>query len=501
MAITPGLDYTDKDFDSLRARLFNLISSAMPLWTDREVANFGNILVECFAFIGDVVLYYQDRQAAESRITTAQLRVSLLALSKLLGYKPVGATAATTQMTFSLAAPPIGNVTINAGDRFATQRVTEPVSFQALNTVVLAAGANPPTVIFEVEHSENSVEAFQSTELPNQEVQLNDVPFLDGSLTVVAGDGAYTIVETFLESTATDRHVTVQVDQNDRARLRFGNGILGTIPQGTITCSYKTGGGTAGNVDANTITRAVNTYTDEFGNPLRVTVTNPDAASGGSARQTVEAIRLAAPRSVRATTRSVTREDFEIHALKVPGVARALMLTKNEREAIAENRGQLVIVPAGGGLPSATLKAAVLNQVTTVYPKTLTFQLSVVDPTYQFVNVHARVFPRYGAGTTSQNAALDAAIRSALAAFFALELEDGSPNPTANFGYYTEGFIAFSDAYNVVRDVANVRRMGDQPADFLLDGQPSDVPILPHGFPQLGDVVLINGFTGLPLVA
>ncbi len=108
------------------------------------------------------------------------------------------------------------------------------------------------------------------------------------------------------------------------------------------------------------------------------------------------------------------------------------------------------------------------------------------------------MFSRHGAGTAAQNAALDSAIRSALSAFFALELADGSPNPTANFGHYTEGFIAFSDLYNVVRDVANVRRMGDKPADFLLDGAAEDVPILPHGFPQLGDVVLINGFTGQP---
>ena len=50
MALLPlNLDYTDKDFASLRTRLFALIASVFPDWTDREVSNFGNILVElCF---------------------------------------------------------------------------------------------------------------------------------------------------------------------------------------------------------------------------------------------------------------------------------------------------------------------------------------------------------------------------------------------------------------------------------------------------------------------
>ena len=96
MALLPeNLDYTDKDFDSLRVRLFNLITGAFPTWSEQNVATFGNILVELFAHVGDVILFYQDNQAGESRITTAQLRRSLLALSKLLSFEPAGQTAAT----------------------------------------------------------------------------------------------------------------------------------------------------------------------------------------------------------------------------------------------------------------------------------------------------------------------------------------------------------------------------------------------------------------------
>jgi hypothetical protein len=500
--VSPGLDYTDKDFDSIRARLHNLIDSAFPAWTDKEKADFGNILVDLNAFTLDVLTYYQDNQAAESRITTARLRRSMLALVKLIGYRPTGAVAATAELRFSLAVPPAADVEILAGDRFRTLRVANPASFQVLADVTIAAAADPPSVLITVEHSENSDEVFQSSGLPNQEILLSDTPFLDGSLAIEANDGEYELVTDFLDSGATDRHFTVEVDENDRARVRFGNGVLGAIPQATIQCTYKTGGGLVGNVDPGTIVRAERSYVDVLGAPVTVTVTNPNRASGGLDRQTVESIRVHGPRSLRATTRSVAREDFEIHALKVPGVTRALMLTSNERPGIEENQGQLVIVPGGGGMPTQELKDAVLAQVTDrdKFPHTITFLPSVIDPVYMPISVHAKVFPTFGqTGTQAQRASLDAAIRAALTAFFALQQADGSDNPTADFGLNTDGLIAFSDVYNVVRDVTNVRRIGDAQSDFLINGQPDDIEVQPYEFPTIGAITLLNGFTGLPL--
>jgi hypothetical protein len=89
--LAENLDYTDKDFDALRSRLFNLISSVYPTWSDRNVANFGNMLIECFAFVGDVLGFYQDNQAAESRWSAARQRKNLIALAKLIGFTPEGA--------------------------------------------------------------------------------------------------------------------------------------------------------------------------------------------------------------------------------------------------------------------------------------------------------------------------------------------------------------------------------------------------------------------------
>jgi hypothetical protein len=65
------VDYTAKDFDALRSRLIALLQSVFPDWTDFDVASFGNVLLEMYAFVGDVLTFYQDSQARESRLVTA----------------------------------------------------------------------------------------------------------------------------------------------------------------------------------------------------------------------------------------------------------------------------------------------------------------------------------------------------------------------------------------------------------------------------------------------
>ena len=500
--LSHATDYTDKDFDSLRLRLQSLVRSVFPDWTDFNVANFGNLLLELYSFVGDILTYYQDNQARESRLLTATQRKNLLALCKLLGYRPAGARAASTGVTFTLAVAPVATVTIPAGTKVRTASVTENVVFQLLADVVISAGASPPSALGIVEHSESQDDLFASSGLPGQEFVLSTTPYLDGSAGISAGNGDYLEVANLLGSTATDRHFTLVVDQNDRATVRFGTGVNGSIPSGTITIRYKTGGGTRGNVNAGTLVKLDGFFTDANGNPVSVSAMNAQPASGGTDRQTIAQIQALAPESIRVLNRTVSREDFEINARRLPEVARALMLTSNEDAGITENTGMLFVVPSGGGLPSQTLKDAVRDQVTVVYPSMLTFQVSVQDPVYLRVDIQATVFLRQGANPVT----VRTSILQALADFFAVSLADGTPNPNVDFGFNVKdaegnsaGEIAISDVFNAVRDVPGLRKIGDQPEDFLLNGSREDLPIGTRQFPVLGTVTLLNGDTGLSL--
>ena len=94
MAILPlNIELTAKDFDSLRARLIALIQSVFPDWSDFETASFGNLLIEMYAFVGDVLTFYLDNLARESRLVTATQRKNVIALARMLGYRLHGAGA------------------------------------------------------------------------------------------------------------------------------------------------------------------------------------------------------------------------------------------------------------------------------------------------------------------------------------------------------------------------------------------------------------------------
>jgi len=506
VALLPlSVDYTDRDFDSLRARLIALIKSVFPDWTDFDVASFGNILIELFAYVGDVLTFYQDNLARESRLVTATQRKNVISHAKMLGYGLRGAQAATAEVWLSLARVPVASVTIPACTVVRTKEVTEPVRFQLLEPAVIAAGVDPPRVLAVVENSKTYTQLFDARGLVDLALHLDFAPYLDGSAIVSTPQGAFTEVQSFLDSHPNDRHFVVLVDQNDRATLRFGNGVNGMPPSGTISVTYKTGGGSTGNVDADRIVVIEGAFRDAYGNAVQVSVTNPKPASGGDDRQTIASAKLLAPESLRAPTRTVAREDFEINARRLSGVARALMLTSNEDPTIAENAGILHVIPksqAPGAMPTPALKNLVLRQVTVVFPCTLTFQVSVQDPVYKTIDIAARIFLRQG---VAANDVRDR-VRANLAAYFRVSEPDGTPNPLVDFGFNIKdaegnpvGEIAWSDVFDVIRDTPGVRKMGDARLDLTLNGLPADVRLNVREFPVLGNVSLVNGDTGVLL--
>jgi hypothetical protein len=497
--LPPNIDLTDEDFDSLRARLIALIQSVFPDWSDFETASFGNLLIEMYAFVGDVLTFYLDNLARESRLVTATQRKNVIALARMLGYRLHGAGAATAKVAFGLSRVPTADVVIPAGTVVRTQEVTEPVRFQLLASVAIPASLDPPEVFGTVEHSKTYTQLFDSRGLSGTDLLLDYAPYLDHSAIVTAGNGAYVEQDSLLNSGPNDRHYMVLVDQNDRATVRFGTGTSGAPPTGTISVVYKTGGGSKGNVDAGRLVVVEGAFSDNHGHPVQVSVTNPEPASGGTERQSVASAKLLAPESLRALNRTVAREDFEINARRVPGVARALMLTSNEDPSIQENSGVLYVVPTGGGMPTPALKNAVFREVTEVRPCTLTFQVSVQNPVYKTVDVEARIYLRQGYDPVS----VRERIKSRLAEWFRISNPDGTPNANIDFGFNIKdadgnpvGEVALSDVFNVIRDTEGVRKIGDRHGDLKLNALPADVKLRILELPRLGDVVLRNGDAG-----
>jgi len=496
MTVIPSqVSYTNKDHTSLTARAIELAESVLPGLNWRNKAEFQGYSLEAFSFVGDVILYYADRIARESRIGTASERKNIIALARLLAYELATATPATVDLTVTLPASPLADFTIPAGEVARTLDVVTPQRFQTLAAVTILQGADPPTAVVSAENSTTHVEQVAVNGLPDTEIFLKRTPFIATDLVVQDSVGVFTKKDTLLDSTATDADYVVLVDQKDQARLRFGDGVSnGRTPTGTVTVTYKTGGGTAGNVIAGSVVKfETPSYQDAQGNVLRPTVTHLADAAGGAGRESVAEARRNAPASLRTLNRSITRDDFQVHAEEVPGIDRALVLTSDEDLTIAENTGIIFPIPDGGGVPSQALKDAVTTQLTITKPAPLTFKVLVQDPVYLTVDIEARVTFFTDANKTQGRED----IKTALAALFALRNADDTINTKVAFGAdLRDGVFSWSDVFNAVRDVTLVERVA--PSDGVkLNLLVADVVVGSREFPQLGTVTVRDATTGL----
>ena len=130
----PWIDYTNKDYESLVVAMKALARERLPAWTDHSPNDLGILLLELFAYMGDIILYYQDRIANESFLPTARERRSILYLLRLIGYKLLPATSASADLTLLFEMPDIEGgesalVTIQPGAQFGTKKngTPEPV--------------------------------------------------------------------------------------------------------------------------------------------------------------------------------------------------------------------------------------------------------------------------------------------------------------------------------------------------------------------------------------
>src|SRR5438067_2452057 len=71
-------------------------------WTARTSADYGIVLLELWAYVGDVLAFYQERTINEALLRTALFRESVLGLCRLLDYKPAPGAAAAALLAFTL---------------------------------------------------------------------------------------------------------------------------------------------------------------------------------------------------------------------------------------------------------------------------------------------------------------------------------------------------------------------------------------------------------------
>lgn len=502
MAASPPIDYTNRDYASLRQALLDLARLRLPEWTDRSPADFGVLMVDLFAYAADVVLYYQDRIANESFLHTAVERRSVMHLLRLIGYEMAPPVAAAAELTLTFKAPPQGaarRALIPTGAQFLSAG-PDPQTFEYVGpdlTIDLDSDQVEPgpkdTRVYRtlpVQHSRGvRLEVLGgSTGEPNQRFRLSQKPLILDSLVIEVDEGAGWVAwdrrESLLYNRAPDGRITlssalardyyVQFDDDDTGWVVFGDGVYGRRPapgQGNIRASYRVGGGAVGNVPRRAIAAALTKI------HLLEAVTNEQPAAGGADHESIEHAVRFGPLAFRSGQRAVTLTDYIALAHQAGGVA------KVRAHLRSWNQIELYVAPAGEG--AGPVPEDLRRRLLAYFEDKRvagTF-VDIIDPTYVAISIALDVVAARNYRVEQVRQGVQAAVR-ALYAFDNVDF--GQP-------------LYLSDLYARVDTVPGVQaitvrrfrrveaggKIVDVPVDGRIDLEPFEIPYLEEEHAEL----------------
>jgi hypothetical protein len=332
------VDYTNKDYYSLREALIKRVQYRIKEWTGTDPNDFGVALLEAFAYMGDVLAYYVDRAANEMSLQTASQRSSILNLARMYGYIPSGYQSASCSVTFVNSSS--AAITLPVGTQLYGQYVNGDTSINVIfeTAVEAVVPANGSVSSITAYHGENVSLLYpeedglagelvgSSDGTPNQSFRLLENQVVDGSVNLfVQRNNAYeewSFVPRITGSDATDNVFTTYLDADNFVYVVFGDGVSGRIPptHAQIKAQYVKGGGALGRIPAQVGTggAARNTLTTLYRIPgvndissiaSKITFSHT-AATGGLDPENSDIIRQVAPFALTAFDRAVALDDY-----------------------------------------------------------------------------------------------------------------------------------------------------------------------------------------------
>jgi hypothetical protein len=341
------LDYTSRDFNAIRAQLIGLAKGLMPDWqTAGEPSDFGTLILELFAYMGDVMHFYIDRTASEAFLSTAVRRQSILYIADMMGYIPIGQQAASVALTWTIAPDDpeqpgtVVPVTIPVGTRVYNQagNADELIVFETATEVML----DPKVPVLSEDIDRRSVIAYAnegtstydvpmgtSSGLPNTELVIPDKGVIYGTVEVTTREGIavtnWTYVTHLSASRPTQAVFTTFMDEVGLTHIVFGDNAAGRIPpvNAQFYLSYRYGVGAAANsLPSNSLSSVATIPNVDL---TFVTVTNRDSPVGGTDPESIDSMRFSISRGgSKLRQRAVTLNDYAELAMQVPGVAKSV---------------------------------------------------------------------------------------------------------------------------------------------------------------------------------
>lgn len=310
-----NIDLVGLDFDSIKSNLKTYMKGKGAFSDiDFEGSNM-SVLLDLLAYNTYLNGFYLNMVASEMFLDSAMLRDSIISHAKELNYLPRSfrSSYATIQLDITPSAS-ANAVVVPKHTSFTAKVGSNSYSFTTDASVVLTdpvAGKFSANLM--VYEGTIITDTFVKSSLSSQRFVLSNPTIDTGSIgvTVVEDNGQsildYVYAESIYNVSANSQVFYLQPAENQQYELIFGEDRLGRTPKvgSAISVSYRA---CSGELPNGASVFASDGAIDGHSN---VVVTAIASAQGGQVNESVESIRLNAPRTFATQQRAVTARDYE----------------------------------------------------------------------------------------------------------------------------------------------------------------------------------------------
>ena len=296
-------NYVSRDFSSIKSDLVGRARATIPEWSSSTSPDFVMLLIDLWAYMGDIQNYYIDRAHTESYLDTATQSASVRALARMMGYQPNSRTAASATVTVSNSSG--AAIVVPKGTIFVVPATSSKAAVYFTSSAAATANAGA-SVAISVNEGREVTETLTSNFSGESGAAflLSEKKAVPSSLSITVGTTTYSHTTRMFDVGADAPSFMSLVDSEDFTRVVLGNGVNGRVPPAgsTVKVTYRVGQGSLGNV-------AVNAISTMDSPVLHLTVASSTVASGGTDAESNASIKKNAPALRRVQDRAVTLTD------------------------------------------------------------------------------------------------------------------------------------------------------------------------------------------------
>jgi hypothetical protein len=312
------LSLVSLDFDEIKNSIKTFLK-AQKLFQDYnwEGSNLG-VLIETLAYNSFLNGFYANMVASEQFIDSCQFKDSIISHAKELNYVPRSFRSAVATVDIQITpANTQANVLILKGTSFSSRVGSNTFSFTVPENIVIANPSGANTLYA------NSVDIFEGSYITDQYVMDYSLPIqrfvlsnptvdtTSLTITVIEDSGSkvanYFLAESLYGLNGTSNNFFLQAAEAEKYEILFGDGVVGHRPKNgaTIVTNYRACSGSLPN--------GASTFLPDgpIDNHSNVIVSTVRSATGGDVSETIESIRVNAPRHFKTQERAITPFDYE----------------------------------------------------------------------------------------------------------------------------------------------------------------------------------------------